>query len=161
MNIFDYAIQMEKDAEKFYRDLVQKTDKIGFKNILNMLADDEVKHAKTFENLKTNSTTNMETSKILSASKNIFQKMKDQNIEIITGEEEVDLYTNAREIELNGINAYEEILTKIETENQRSALLKIIDEEKRHYHLLNNLVDLLLQPKQWIENGEFVHLEDY
>jgi len=161
MNIFDFAIQMEKDAEKFYRDLANKTDKVGFKNILNMLADDEVKHGEIFTNLKANETTNMETTEILTKSKNIFQEMKAQNVEIIPVDEEVDLYTNAREIEQKGVDSYKELVKKVKDENQKMILMKIIDEEERHFYLLDNLVELLLRPKQWIENAEFSHLEEY
>ncbi|MDA3850867.1 MAG: hypothetical protein PF447_06310 [Spirochaetaceae bacterium] len=35
------------------------------------------------------------------------------------------------------------------------------DEEHRHYHLIDNIEELLLRPKQWVEDAEFNHLEDY
>ena len=52
MDIFEYALQMEKDGENFYRDLVRQTDNKGIKTILTMLADEEVKHYKAIEQVK-------------------------------------------------------------------------------------------------------------
>ncbi|MFH1613968.1 MAG: ferritin family protein [Planctomycetota bacterium] len=44
VDIFDYALQMEKDGESFYREIAQKTSNKGLQAILTMLADEEVKH---------------------------------------------------------------------------------------------------------------------
>ncbi len=39
MGIYEFAMQMEKDGESYYRDLAQKVDNKGIKNILGFLAD--------------------------------------------------------------------------------------------------------------------------
>ncbi|MFP4548187.1 MAG: ferritin family protein [Fidelibacterota bacterium] len=161
MNIFDYAIEMEKDGEQFYRDLANKTNNPGFKSILNMLADDEVKHREILEKMKDTSDTEMEETKILSASKNIFQQIQDDKVKIISKDEEIDLYREAREIEKKSIDFYNEKIKEVDSNAEKTVLKKIADEEKRHYHLIDNIIDLLLRPKQWIETGEFIHLEDY
>ena len=44
MNIYKYAMKMEKDSENYYRELANKTGDLGLQNILKMLANDEVKH---------------------------------------------------------------------------------------------------------------------
>ena len=44
MNIYKYAMKMEKDSENYYRELVDKTEDVGLQNILKMLVNDEVKH---------------------------------------------------------------------------------------------------------------------
>ena len=51
-NIFEYAMQMEKDGEDYYRQLAQKIDNNGMKTILTMLADEEVKHYNAIEKIK-------------------------------------------------------------------------------------------------------------
>ncbi len=50
MDIFDYAIQMEKDGEKYYREIAGKTNNKGLATIMNMLADEEVRHIQIIEN---------------------------------------------------------------------------------------------------------------
>ncbi len=52
MNIFEFAMQMEKDGEAYYRQLAHRTANTGLRTILTMLADEEVKHQKLFEQLK-------------------------------------------------------------------------------------------------------------
>jgi rubrerythrin len=44
MNIYEYAMQMEKDGENYYRELAGNSQVEGIKIILTMLANEEVKH---------------------------------------------------------------------------------------------------------------------
>ena len=41
MNPFDLAMEMEKEGEKYYQHLAEKTASVGMKNILGQLALDE------------------------------------------------------------------------------------------------------------------------
>ncbi|KAB2832670.1 MAG: hypothetical protein F9K48_10015, partial [Candidatus Brocadia sp.] len=66
MNIFDFAMQMEKDGEQYYRNSAQKTQNVGLKKILGMLADAEVKHYDILQKMKKNETTQLPDSEILS-----------------------------------------------------------------------------------------------
>ncbi len=161
MNIFDYAIKMEKDGEEFYNKLVNKTSNSGFKTILKMLARDEIKHREILEKMKANSESMMAETKILSEAKNVFQKMQDKKTDIISEDEALDLYNQAKDIEKKSEDFYKEKANEVDSAEQKKLLLKIADEEKRHLHLLDNITELLLRPKQWIETGEFIHLEDY
>ena len=52
MNIFDYAMQMEKDGEVYYREIAEKTSNKGVRNILKMLADAELMHYEIFEKMR-------------------------------------------------------------------------------------------------------------
>ena len=161
MNIFDYAIQMEQDGEKYYRELADKTSDKGLKNIFNMLADDEVKHREILQKIKEKEDTSMAETEILSNSKNIFIEMQDQHKDLTTTQEEIDLYREAKEIEQKSVDFYNEKAAEVDVPEQKEILEKIADEEKRHYHLLDNIEELLLRPKQWVEDAEFYHLEDY
>jgi len=87
MNIFKYAMKLEKDGEKYYRKLSKKVNDPGLKSIMTLLANDEVKHFNTFK--------------------------------------------------------------------------EIADEEKRHYFLLENIIQFVSRPKTWLEDAEFNHLEEY
>ncbi|GAH41605.1 unnamed protein product [marine sediment metagenome] len=52
MNIFEYAMKMEKDGEEYYRQLAQQTTNKGLQTILTMLADEEVKHYNAISAIK-------------------------------------------------------------------------------------------------------------
>jgi rubrerythrin len=47
VDIFEYAMQMEKDGENYYHQLAQQTTNKDLQTTLIMLADDEIKHSKT------------------------------------------------------------------------------------------------------------------
>ena len=44
MDIYEFALQMEKDGEDYYRDQALKEGNKGLKNIFTFLADAEAQH---------------------------------------------------------------------------------------------------------------------
>ena len=126
-----------------------------------MLARDEVKHAETLKKMKQDEDTSMTETDILDRSKTIFVDMKDELKNIVSKDEELNLYRKALEVEKRSIDFYQGKVEQAGSDKQKEILNRIADEEKRHYHLLKNLEELLLRPKQWVEDAEFYHLEDY
>ena len=159
MNIFKFAMQIEKDGEIFFRELSERVNNSGLKTILNMLADDEVKHYKIFKAMSRNIEPSMAETKILENSKNIFSRMRGENIE--SNIEQVELYKKAQEIESKSQEFYEEKAGEVKNSAQKELLLKIANEEKRHYFLLENIIVFVSRPVTWLENAEFNHLEEY
>ena len=53
MDIFEFAMEKEKFSEEYYRDLANRANHLGLKNILTMLADEEAKHYRTVEQMRT------------------------------------------------------------------------------------------------------------
>jgi rubrerythrin len=52
MDIYTFALQMEKDGENYYRELATKSGNEGLKKIFTMLADEEVKHFRLIETMR-------------------------------------------------------------------------------------------------------------
>lgn len=150
---------MEKDGERFYRRLSKKVESTGLKTILNMLADDELKHYEIFIAMSKNTEPSVSETKILKNSKNIFQRMQGEKIE--SNVEQIDLYKKAQEFERKSQEFYEENADKVARAAQKKLLLKIANEEKRHYFLLENIILFVSRPMTWLENAEFFHLEEY
>jgi rubrerythrin len=44
---------------------------------------------------------------------------------------------------------------------QKKIFLKIAEEEKRHYLVLENIIKFINKPDIWLEDPEWYHLEDY
>jgi len=144
--IFQFAIRIEENGEKFYRQMVQKFEKPKVKELFSHLADEEVKHKKTYEEM---------VSKIEKyepfeafpgeyfaylrayADKIIFtQKEFDEEIANIKDiSAALDFAINA---ELDSILYYQEIKNLV-PENQRSTIDKIIEEERRHFVKLSEI----------------------
>ena len=161
MDIFEYAMQMEKDGEAYYRDLAAKCNLAGLKKILTMLADDETVHYKIFKNLKDHTTTKLEGSTVLKDAKNIFTEMRDKETQFNLVGSEIDLYKRAIEIENKSEEFYREKADEVESEDAKRLFLEIAEEEKNHAFLLENMVAFLARPQTWLENAEFHHLDEY
>jgi rubrerythrin len=160
MDIFAYAINIETEGEKFYRNLTESTKNAGIKKILTMLADDEVKHRKIFEKLRDNINIDFKATEIIANSKLIFKGLKSEDF--VDQTDQIEVYRKAQTIEQKSIDFYREQAKASENKTISSVILKIFEEEKMHYLLLDNIIDLLMRPKQWVENAEFNKLmEEY
>ena len=160
MDIFEFAMQMEKDGENYYRQLVQQTTNKGLKTILTMLADEEVKHYNAIDKIKTSDSQMTETT-ILSDAKNIFVQLKDSGEGFDVEINQVDLYKKAQDIEEKSRNFYLEKANEVRQDYQKELFLKLAEEEKKHYFLLDNIIEFVSRPEHWLENAEFCHLEEY
>ncbi|MBD3180576.1 MAG: rubrerythrin [Candidatus Latescibacteria bacterium] len=160
MDICEYALQLEKDGEKFYRNIADNTDDEGLKSIMLMLADEEVKHRKAIEKMQNNECQLAETD-ILGDAKNIFQKMSEGKENFDLGQEQIAIYKEAQEIERRSQLFYEEKAEEVEEEDKKELLRRLAEEEKKHYFLLDNIIEFVSRPKYWLENAEWNHLEQY
>jgi len=155
MNIYEYAMKMEKEGESYYSELANKTDDAGLQNILRMLANDEVKHYNIIEQMiKIDESAELAETGILKNAKNIFIKIKGKNLVFDFDLSQINFYRKAQEIEVK-------MSDKVEVESQRKIFLKLAEEEKKHMFLLESLVEFLSKPGIWIENAEFNHLDNY
>ena len=160
VDIFEYAMQMEKDGENYYRQLAQQVANKGLQAILIMLADEEVKHYRAIEGMRQDNYQMLETT-ILDDASNIFIEMKDQKEEFEPEQEQAKLYEKAQEIEKRSQQFYQEKANQTDKDNQKKLFEKLAKEEEKHYFLLENIIEFVSRPKQWLENAEWYHLEEY
>ena len=165
MNIYDYAMQMEKDGEDYYRRLAEESDTEGLRKIFVMLADEEVKHYKVIDAMRRQiRETTLEESPILDNAGNVFQVMKEQKQPLhIDATAETERYRKARDIEDKSREFYLEKADRAENEHHRRIFLTLAAEEAKHLRLMENIVEFVSRPEpgQWLENAEWTHLEPY
>ena len=160
MDIFEFAIQMERDGRQYYLDLASHTSHKGLRNILIMLADDEQKHEQIIAQSRTGNCGMSETT-VLETAKNVFQQMKEFGESPDLTGNEAAMYQHAMELEQKSISFYLDRADEEEAPQQKQLLNILADEEKKHYRLLEGLVDFVTQPDRWLEDAEFTHLTDY
>ena len=160
MDIFEFAIKMEKDGEQFYRELAVLTKNTGLQNILTMLADEEVKHAQAIRAIQT-AEHQTQPADVLNHAKNIFLRMKEFGEPFETDIKEAELYKQAMEIEDKSVNFYLDRADQVKLPRQKQLFLKLAEEEKKHYRLMENLAEFVTRPKQWLENAEFFRPDQY
>jgi rubrerythrin len=161
MNIYDFAFEMEKDSEKYYRDLANKSNHEGFKNILNMLADEEKNHQEFVLKLINSRNEKKVESNILNDIKNIFAKMSEEKKDISINISEVELYKKAQELEKKSEKFYLDKANESEDKSVKDLLNMLANEEKKHFFILDNIIEFVNRPATWLENAEFNHLDEY
>jgi rubrerythrin len=161
VNIFEIAKQIEMNGEKYYRDLATKATNTGLKNIFTSLAEDEAKHYIAFVKMEQNNDIELRDTNILKDAKAVFQNMKEK-AELFSEETtQEEVYLVALENEQKSIKTYCELLEKISLDNQKEVIKKIIEEEKKHAFLIENIIEFIKKPMFWVENAEFNHLDQY
>ncbi len=98
---------------------------------------------------------------ILKNAANIFKNMIAEDSLNNPDNSQLELYQKAMELEKKSQTYYLEQAALATDDNQKALLQNIAEEEGKHYFLLHNIYELVLRPQVWVENGEFVHLEDY
>lgn len=160
MDIFEFAMKMEKDGEGYYRELAKKSSTTGLSNIFTMLAKAEVVHYEIFKKMKENEKVTVGDTRILSQVKNVFEAMKEER-EIEGSLTQTELYHKAVEAEKRSREFYLSKAGEVKDADQKEIFHKIADEEKKHYLILQEIVDFVARPQTWLENPEWYHLEEY
>jgi rubrerythrin len=161
MDIYDFAMKMEKDGEAYYRGLAEKTENAGLRNILDMLADAEMRHYHLFRGMRENSPVEASDSPILEGVKNVFVALKEQEGAAGVDSSEADLYRKAQGIEEESRDFYRSKAEEIGDQAHREIFLKIAEEEQKHYLILENIIEFVSRPEQWLENAEWYHLDEF
>ncbi len=145
--IIDLAIKLEKNGEAVYRDAIGNVLNPGLVPLLEWMADEEVKHANWFADLKHNLETHNENPFAEEMSRELFNEMlgeknfslKDVDFSSIeTVEELIEVFI---EFEKDSIIFYEVLKPFVEDPAARNYLQKIIEEEKHHIDRLKEVSD--------------------
>ena len=161
MDPYDYAMQLEKDGEAYYREIAAKSRNTGLKRILTMLADAEVEHYRIFQRMKAKETVERRDTTIIQGVKNIFARMRDEGESSGVDIAEIELYKKAQDYEKKTENFYRETADKVTVPGQKDIFLKIADEEVKHYYILQSIIDFVSRPDSWLLTAEWYHLEPY
>lgn len=159
-NIFTYAMQMEKEGEDYYNQLARQTANKGMQTILGMLASEEAKHYEAIEKMR-NAGAPLAQTDVLSDAKNVFAQIKESGESFDFDVGQIEFYKKAQDIEQMSIDFYLEKADEVELEYQKELFLRLAEEEKKHYFLLENMIECVSRPQMWLENAEFCHLEEY
>jgi len=161
MNNWKFAIDMELDGEKYYREQANINKDNGLNVVCLMLAEDEKKHAQILTDKMNEKSFQLIESETLLKAKNIFEgigNIKTEGKEIAS---QLDFYRIATEKEKQSIDLYKEYLAKATANEEKELFEYLIEQEKHHYEVLDNIASLLLKPEEWVENAEFGIRKEY
>lgn len=165
MNIYQFAMQMEKDGENYYRLLAKESTVPGLARIFLMLADEEVKHYNVIERLsRKESNPQLVAARILENVKNVFVTMQVAKEDLyIDTTKAASEYRKACTIEEMSQEFYLEKAGLVEDGYERQIFLRLAKEEGNHLRIMENIVEFVSRPEpgNWLENAEWHHLNEY
>ena len=160
MDFFDIAKNMEAEAVKTYSRLSKEAPLEQLRGVFNVLADEEQGHFDLFAGLQRRSVEVPADEDILKRSKALLSKW-DREFRAPDLSNLKNAYEKGMKTEHEAVAFYSKERELLKDENQKRVMDVIIHQEKRHIVLFENLMDFVRQPRQWLENAEFNHLEEY
>lgn len=159
MNIFDHAIRFEREGSIIYRRLAKKTRDGGLRNIFKWLADQEDRHCRIIGKLKEGRTVSGGGRMFFRRIKRIFKKMKLHVEEMEARPSAVAAYKAALVVERRSAVFYETRGKVAKDPGEKEVLLMLGSEERKHIVVLENLLEFMDEPSEWVEDAEFVKLD--
>ncbi len=160
MNIFELAQEREKQMEAFYKDMAKNSQHKGLKKILTLLAEEESTHITDIKQIQ-QQVKNMPVSNFVIDAKNILLDMKKQKAVFEDNIDQLELYRKAREHEEESEKLYLAEAQKTKDAELRVIFLKLAEQEKRHYDVIDEIIAFIEKPEQWISSPEFSSLDQY
>ncbi len=157
MNIFDQAMEIEKEGEELYEKFSQEAPNQGMRYIFSWLADQERKHRDIFKKLKEGKPASVAESVPLQNIKEIFEDWRESATCIEADTSQADVYRRALDIEIKSISIYQKYAATAASP-QKEIFLRIAAEEKGHKKIVENIIEFVTKPEVWAENAEFSNL---
>ncbi len=144
--ILDIAIKLEKNGETVYRNAIKKVAQPEFIDLLAWMADEEVKHANFFSNLKLELETKRVNPFVDEMSRELFDdllgdknfSLKDIDFSIVENAD--DMIAIFLEFEKDSVIFFKVLEPFVEDPVARQQLNEIIEEENRHIKRLQEFV---------------------
>ncbi|WP_273702654.1 ferritin family protein [Thermoanaerobacter sp. A7A] len=155
MTNVEFAIQMEKDGEKYYKEQAQKNKGNELENLFLDLANDEKKHAEIIENWAKKNIFDLKESEIIKKFTNVFKNKDEVKSNVRFKPEQLEIYQFALKIENESIDLYEKMLKEAKDDLEKRLFEFLIREENRHKEIFENLVDHVRKAEEWVESAEF------
>ena len=161
------AIEMEKEGQGFYKKTAEKTSDKMTRQVFEFLANEELKHIEAikifYDSEISGKTTDFEKvtagqtpDKARQAIMNLFKGLGDK---APVDKPDLDAYNFARDFEKNGEKFYRKAAEKASDKNVKKLFEFLVDEEKRHFQMIDDSIAFLENPAEWFHRQEKWHVE--
>lgn len=161
MNSLEFAINMEHDGEKFYRELAEINKDNSLNAVFLLLEKDEAHHAQILENKFKELSYELTDNNTLAQYHSVFKKSGNFKSEFREIPNQLDAYKFALAIERRSIELYEKLLAESRDDSTKNLFEYLIKQEKDHLTVFEGLILLVERPDEWVESAEFGTREDY
>jgi len=161
MNIFEFAIKFERENREYYLERSRKTSNENLRLLFKELAAEEKKHEEIIIQLRSEKTVENIVSDINKTAEECFQKMAENLPETVIPTEEAHIYKEAVELEKSSKDFYLEKAKTTDLVYIKRIFQQLAHEENKHQVIMENIVELVDRPNNWLEDAEWYHLDEY
>jgi rubrerythrin len=161
MNVFDFAMEIERSGRNFYRGVAEKTGTAGVRTIFSMMAEDEQEMLERFRAMKaTVRTTTLQDSSILENAGNSIENILNER-EALLLTSDLEAYHYVMEVEAAICRLYEDAARREPNAEVQGLLRRIASEERRELEGLRQIYDFVNAPNEFLAWGEFSNLNEF
>lgn len=161
MNILEFAINMEIEGEKYYKDQAEINKDNALSTVFLYLAKDEENHAKILQNKVNGLSDELTDNETLTKAKSVFQEISNYSNKIMEIPRQLELYRAALEKEKESIELYRKLLSETASDEEKILYEYLVKQEASHIAILESIILLVSRPNEWVESAEFGLREQY
>ena len=156
MSVLDDAISLEQRARQFYCLAKDRVSDPSAKKILDLLADEERKHAAALNAMKAGEYGDLEVPRLLEEVRGLVEgAVQGGRTEILAEASMREVLQRAMEIEQTTERFYREHAAAEDGQKLRGLFGTLADQEAEHYLLVGSLAEYFDRPAEWVESAEF------
>jgi rubrerythrin len=159
MNSIEFAIGLEMDSKRFYLEQAERTEDHGLKSIYHTLAEEESIHARILKSKA--ETLPYELIDTHAEIKNIFVEIGKYKDIIKQAPNAADVYGIALQNEKKSLDLYKELRQETTDDREIKIYDFLIEQENDHYKVIEQLLELVKRPQEWVESAEFGIRKEY
>lgn len=162
MTSLEFAIRMEHDGEQYYKQQAELNKDNAMHVVFMLLAKDEANHARVLKEKFEQKDAQLKDNTVLKEANNVFVEIKNfLNTNSSDSTEQIAVYEEALKREKESIDLYEKLTKESKDETDKTLFKHLVNQEKDHYNIFDNLITMVRRPEDWIESAEFGLREQY
>ena len=161
MEILQFAIAMELDGEKYYSAQAAKNEGNPLQTVFRSLAKDEAKHAMLLQSKVDSTPYTLVDHDDLTGQLSLFYQSDDFKNAVEALPDQVEVYMTALDLEKKSIDLYTDMYGKASDNEAKELFNFLIEEEKHHFAVIEELYHHVNRPNEWVESAEFGVREEY
>ena len=161
MDIYQFAIDFERENRKYYEECAENVEDESIKSVFLELSAEEAKHERIVKKLRDKENVEDLDFNIIPRVNKVFSEIKENIPNKVMPNDQVDIYKTALDMEEKSKDFYSEKAGEVEDKKAKEVLLRLSKEEKKHEDIIRSIIELVNRPNTWLEDAEWYHLEDY
>ena len=150
MNAIEIAINMEKDAIKFYNEAAGKVEHSVGKKMFLTIAEDEKRHLEMLSQIFKGIDITIKDVSPVKNIKTIFETMKNEMMQVVEATmDELEAFKIAMKMEKEGIEFYRKAANEARQKKETALFERLIKEEQQHYDIFANTYFFLSDTGSW------------